>query len=257
MLDADTYHTPVDTNADAYDSCEAARFDVAKAKPCAESGAAERTADTAVASSKLLRGLNRAADRAISRSYRTLNLKTIASGELLELASSLASIDGSRVAYCRHVDDGFVPHYHLVAQFTSPQHLRKLLIPVALADPCFYLRPCRVFRGSYRYLAHLDNPEKHRVPISDIVHLGDWDGTDLAKWQAFRMTNVSTQELVSLARNYLKAVDMPSLVTFAMYLDDSLVNARSALSGLRMMGISAADLFDYARQSTEQHETDC
>ena len=196
----------------------------------------------------VISGINCYADKCISKGYRTINLKTSALSLVPQLAKSLAEISGSRVAYCAHREDGFIDHIHLVAQFPSPQHIRKLLLPIAQADPCFYLRPCRLFRSSYRYLAHLDNPEKHRVEVSSIVHLGDWDGTDLSKWQAARCSIVTMNELVFLARDYLRFARQPNAIDFAIFLDDNLVNSRSALSGLRMMGIALDDLFISARQ---------
>lgn len=222
-------------------------FDGAGDSP-AESGAVERSPEAAT--SQLVhcfKGLNRNAEKAISRGYRTVNLKTVCIDLAENLARELASIDGSRVAYCVHRQDGFIDHVHLVAQFPSPQHIKKALYPIASADPCFYLRPCRLFRSSYRYLAHLDNPEKHRVEVSSIVHLGDWDGTDLARWQAARISIVTMNELLCLARDYLRHNDLPTSIGFAIFLDDNLVNSRSALSGLRMMGISLDELFLSAR----------
>lgn len=198
--------------------------------------------------SDVLQGLNCNADKCISRAYRTVNLKTVSISLCEQLARDLAEIDGTRVAYCVHHEDGFVDHVHLVAQFPSPQHIKKLLYPIALSDPCFYLRPCRIFRNSYRYLAHLDSPDKCRVPVSSIQHLGDWDGTDLAKWQAARTLTVTMNELLFLARDYVRFAPVPNAIDFSCYLDDNLVNSRSALSGLRMMGISLSELFDSARK---------
>lgn len=247
------------TDASNKYSHEAALFDGAGAERPAESGAAERTADMAVVSSKAFHGISRAADKVISRSYRTVNLKSIAIREVEELAKLLSSIDGARVAYCMHTEDGFVPHYHLVAQFPTPQHLKKALLPIAVSDPCFYLRPCRLFRNSYRYLAHLDNPDKHRVDVKSIVHLGDWEGTDLAKWQSARLLVVTMNELVFLCRDYLRSTKAPNAIDFAVWLDDNLVSSRSSLAGLRMMGITVDQLFDYARkllQPIAKDETD-
>lgn len=228
---------------------QGALFDVADVCP-AKSVAVERTPPRSASQSTqcILRGLNRNAEKSISRGYRTVNLKTVCIDLAENLARELAQIDGSRVAYCVHHEDGFVDHVHLVAQFSSPQHIKKALYPIASADPCFYLRPCRLFRSSYRYLAHLDNPEKHRVEVSSIVHLGDWDGTDLSKWQAARITTVTMNELLCLARDYLRHNDLPNSIGFAIFLDDNLVNSRSALSGLRMMGISLDELFLFARK---------
>lgn len=230
-------------------SLDGARFDVAAGEARAESGAVERTPEEAASRFvQSLKGINRNADKCISRGYRTINLKTVCCDLAAQLARDLAAIDGARVAYCVHHQDGFIDHTHLVAQFNVPQHVKKLLYPIALADPCFYLRPCRLFRSSYRYLAHLDNPEKHRVEVSSIVHLGDWDGTDLAKWQAARVSTVTMNELLCLARDYLRHNELPDSIGFAIFLDDNLVNSRSALSGLRMMGISLDELFSSARK---------
>lgn len=193
-------------------------------------------------------GLSRNAAKVVSRGYRTLNLKTICIPETRSLAVSLAAVAGSRVAYCVHPADGeFVEHVHLVAQFPAPQHLAYLLAPIARLDPCFYLRPCRLFRSSYRYLAHLDNPEKCRIPVSSIVRLGDWDGTDLSLWHAARVQSVNMSELLSLARDYVRSGGSPNAIEFACWLDANNVNSRSALTGLRQMGIALESLFGFAQ----------
>lgn len=195
-------------------------------------------------------GLSREAERVITRGYRTVNLKTTAVHLVPALASALSGYDGARVAYCLHQEDGFVPHIHLVAQFNQPQHIATLLRPIALADVCFYLRPCRTFKSSYRYLAHLDSPEKHRVDITSIVRLGDWDGTPLAEWHLVRRLQIPMNELIFLARDYLRSCRSlgisPNPIGFSVFLDDRCVSSRSMLSGLRFMGIAISDLFDYA-----------
>lgn len=208
-------------------------------------------------------GLSRNAAKVIARGYRTLNLKTICIPETRALAVSLSAVSGSRVAYCVHPADGeFVEHVHLVAQFPAPQHLAHFLAPIAKLDPCFYLRPCRLFRSSYRYLAHLDNPEKCRIPISSIVRLGDWDGTDLAQWHAARVSSVNMSELLSLCRDYVRSGGLCNPISFACWLDANNVNSRSALTGLRQMGIALETLFAFAQsqttpnQHTQNHETD-
>lgn len=192
-------------------------------------------------------GLSRNAAKVVSKGYRTLNLKTVAISEARTLAVFLSSVPGSRVAYCVHPADGdFVEHIHLVAQFPQPQHLAKQLTPIASIDPCFYLKPCRLFRASYRYLAHLDNPEKCRIPVSSIVRLGDWDGTDLSQWHAARIQSVNMQELLSFARDYIRSSGELNPIAFACWLDANNVNSRSALSGLRQMGLSFEGLISYA-----------
>lgn len=200
-------------------------------------------------------GLSRNAVKVVSRCYRTLNLKTVCIAEARSLAVSLAAVSGSRVAYCVHPADGeLVEHIHLVAQFSSPQHFAHLLAPIARLDPCFYLRPCRLFRASYRYLAHLDNPEKCRIPIASIVRLGDWDGTDLAQWHAARVSTVSMSELLSLCRDYVHSGGLLNPISFACWLDSNNVNSRSALSGLRQMGIPLDYLFAFAQSQTTPNQ---
>lgn len=208
-------------------------------------------------------GLSRNAAKVVQRGYRTLNLKSVALSDVRSLAVSLSSISGSRVAYCVHPADGeYLEHIHLVAQFPTPQHLAHLLAPIARIDPCFYLRPCRLFRSSYRYLAHLDNPDKCHIPVSSIVRLGDWDGTDLAQWHASRVQSVNMSELLSLCRDYVRSGGLCNPISFACWLDANNVNSRSALTGLRQMGIPLDSLFAFAQsqtvtpQHTTNHETD-
>lgn len=200
-----------------------------------------------------------AVDRIAERGYRTVNIKTTALDLIPDLSSAF-SLDGGMCAYCVHHQDGFVDHVHLVARFNSPRHYARLVRRLAEVDPCFYWKPCRTFRASYRYLAHLDNPEKHRVDIRDIVRCGDWDGIPLIDWHLARKFNMTLDELCDCGRDYLLQCRAdhcdPSLIGFALWLDSHGYNARSALSGLSVMGICIESFFSFAHSRILQPPTE-
>lgn len=188
--------------------------------------------------------------RILSREYRTLNLKTIYDG-IPQLAESLnEQYPDALIAFVRHEPEDAVQHYHLVVRFQRPTNLKKFLSEVAENDGCFYAAPCRLFKSSYRYLAHLDSPEKHKVSVDSIVRLGDWDTIPLCDWHLIRRQSVDLSEMVLVARDFLlecgadsgSALPPVSLVQFGCWLEGKGFNARSALSSLRMMGISFEDL---------------
>ena len=62
---------------------------------------------------------------------------------------------------------------------------------------------------------------------------------------------INMQDTTVLARDYLRCVRQyggeVNMIDFAIFLDNHLVNSRSVLSGMRMMGISLPELFTYAR----------
>lgn len=205
-----------------------------------------------------MRSRNSAVERICTRQYRTINIKTTAL-HLLDLIMPEISETG-RAAYCVHHNDGFVDHVHIVASYSSPRHLVSTLRAISAADPCFYAAPCRNFRSSYRYLAHLDNPEKHRVDVTTIRRFGDWDGVPLQDWHLARKQIMTMAETVALARDYVleqhSRKEYCSLLSFALYLDERQCNARTALSGLRAMGIGPEELFSYAGSRIMKDSTD-
>lgn len=66
------------------------------------------------------------------------------------------------------------PHYHIVLAFDGPKaydQVIEILAPIHCPAP----QKCHALKGAVRYFAHLDNPEKHQYPTSDIVGHGGFD----------------------------------------------------------------------------------
>lgn len=73
------------------------------------------------------------------------------------------------------------PHYHVTVVWDGPTTYKaaKELFHDVLngAVP----QPCHSLRGSVRYMAHLDNPEKYQYSINDIIGHGGIDMDELLK----------------------------------------------------------------------------
>lgn len=66
------------------------------------------------------------------------------------------------------------PHYHVIVCFEGPTTYKN--VKENICDPLNATIPKRVMslRGMYRYLIHLDNPEKYQYNKNDIIELGDF-----------------------------------------------------------------------------------
>lgn len=72
-----------------------------------------------------------------------------------------------------HEEPGKVRHCHCVVRFELPVRWGSFLDDwLSVRDPHNYCRPARSWRRSVRYLLHLDNPEKSRIPLSALVSDG-------------------------------------------------------------------------------------
>lgn len=72
------------------------------------------------------------------------------------------------VAYASHLENGKVPHAHFVVRFNTTARWDKLRSWLMLEDPHSYSAPARSWSKSVRYLLHLDNPEKERIPYESL-----------------------------------------------------------------------------------------
>ena len=66
------------------------------------------------------------------------------------------------------------PHYHVVVCFEGPTTYKNVLENIC--EPIGATIPKRVMslRGIYRYLCHLDNPEKYQYNKEEIIEYGDF-----------------------------------------------------------------------------------
>lgn len=72
------------------------------------------------------------------------------------------------LAYASHLENGKVPHAHFVVRFSSTTRWDKLRAWLMANDPHSYSAPARSWSKSVRYLLHLDNPEKERIPFESL-----------------------------------------------------------------------------------------
>ncbi len=111
------------------------------------------------------------------------------------------------------------PHWHILLMFTnvkSYDQIVELIKPLNCPAP----QRCHNAKALVRYMAHLDNPEKHQYSVTEIVGHGGVDVSDLLK--------PSASERYSLIRdmcNYVAENDVTELyelVDYAMaaHLDD-------------------------------------
>ena len=73
------------------------------------------------------------------------------------------------------------PHYHCIVQYGNgskksvEQVVQDFCKP--LNAPC-YVQAVRNMRGQFRYLFHLDNPEKHQYPVGELRLFNGFDTKD-------------------------------------------------------------------------------
>ena len=183
--------------------------------------------------------------RFCSVQYRTINVKTISEDALKAVLEACASKPNSRIAWVKHPAEDDTPiHFHLCASFTSPVRLSEALEALYHADPHNYVKPCRNFRASVRYLAHLDNPEKCKIDPSEIALVGDWDGVSLQTlFERHGATADLSQVLKALSDFLAVHPEKPfSPVRFALWLDAHGYSSKKAFCMVRMMGLDWYDL---------------
>lgn len=71
-------------------------------------------------------------------------------------------------------EDTETKHCHFVVRQELPTRWDKFCQWLDTHDPCYYARPARSWRRSVRYLLHLDNADKGRIPRANLI----FDGID-------------------------------------------------------------------------------
>lgn len=160
----------------------------------------------------------------------------------------------ARLAWVEHPAEGETPvHYHLCGSFSAPVRLREALEALCLIDPHCYIKPCRNFRASVRYLAHLDNPEKHPIDPSGIILAGDWEGVNLPTLFEQRGASASLQQIVEYLQEWIRNEGLATWhpVLFALWLDSHGYSSAKAFSRVRSMGLDWLDLLKVAASREE------
>lgn len=181
----------------------------------------------------------------ITHQYRTINIKTVSEDAMKTVLLHCSTKPNSRIAWIQHPAEGETPtHFHLCASFTSPVRLAEALEFLAKADPHNYVKPCRNFRASVRYLAHLDNPEKCQLDPAQIALVGDWDGVNLRSWFERRGATVDVANVLKSLATYLDGRGwIPAdRIRFAVWLDAHGYSSAKAYNMVRMMGLTWEEL---------------
>lgn len=188
--------------------------------------------------------------------YRSINIKTTSKEGLEMMSRACLEKPNSRLAWVEHPDEGETPvHYHLAASFPAPVRLREALEQLCVIDPHCYIKPCRNFRASVRYLAHLDNPEKHKIDPSGIILAGDWEGVNLPTLFEQRGASASLHQIVEYLQEWVREEGAATWtpVQFALWLDSHGYSSAKAFSRVRSMGLSWHDLLTVATSREESH----
>lgn len=184
------------------------------------------------------------------RQYRSLNIKTTSKEGLEMVMKACLEKPAARVAWMEHPSEGETPvHYHLAGSFMNPVRLSEALAKLCILDPHCYIKPCRNFRSSVRYLAHLDNPEKVQLNPGDITLAGDWEGVNLANLFERRGASASLTQLVDYLADYRAESGCSGFfeeVPFALWLDSHGYSSAKSFAMLRLMGLSWDQLVTFA-----------
>lgn len=160
----------------------------------------------------------------------------------------------SRIAWVEHPAEGDSPvHYHLATSFPRPTRVREALEQLCIIDPHCYIKPCRNFRASVRYLAHLDNPEKHKIDASGIILEGDWEGVNIPTLLEQRGASASLEQIVEYLQEWVREEGAATWhpVQFALWLDGRGYSSAKAYARVRSMGLSWHDLLSVAASREE------
>lgn len=101
-----------------------------------------------------------------ARQSRMANVKCALSAITPErvVALFLGLSPDASIAYAEHREDGKVPHAHYVVRFPSTVRWTSVAQTLHDIDGHEYAAPAKSWRRSVRYLLHLDNTEKARIP---------------------------------------------------------------------------------------------
>lgn len=103
------------------------------------------------------------------------------------------------------------PHWHLLLMFGSVKSYEQVFEVVKPLN-CPIPQRCHNAKAMVRYMAHLDNPEKHQYSVAEIVGHG---GVDLS--EMFRPNASERYELIREMTEYIKANGVTEFSDFMFY----------------------------------------
>lgn len=134
------------------------------------------------------------------RQSRMANLKVATSAMKPEevVAACIALSSDCSILWAVHDESGKVQHAHYVVRFPSTLRWSSLAQYLHDVDGHEYAAPAKSWRRSARYLLHLDNPEKARVP-REALHVHNVDESEVS--QLLGSAKLPILESLSLAES--------------------------------------------------------
>lgn len=104
-------------------------------------------------------------------------------------------------------------HYHVILSYSGPTSYKVVKgLTDSLNQPI--PQPLEQVRGYYRYLTHMDNPEKAQYSPSDIRHINGFDISDYCDLTRSEVNAIKSQ-LIQLCRN-LGIVEYSQLMDYLL-----------------------------------------
>lgn len=102
------------------------------------------------------------------------------------------------------------PHYHVIMSYSGPTTFNNVK---SLTDSLFQPIPIALdqVRGYYRYLTHMDNPEKAQYDASCIVTINGFNISDFV--------DLSRSELLQIKQNVISLVQAENILEYCDLLD--------------------------------------
>lgn len=105
-------------------------------------------------------------------------------------------------------------HYHVVLSFKNPcsfDKAKEVFQAINAVVPPESQCKVKDFKQMARYLCHLDQPNKHRYDVSDVVSIGAID------YAAFVMTAADEDEVLDEIENFIRSHNIISFISFTDY----------------------------------------
>lgn len=102
-------------------------------------------------------------------------------------------------------------HYHVVLQFTNPttySKAKEVFSCINAVVPPENACKVKDLKQMARYLCHLDQPNKHRYPVDEVVTFGGFD------YQAFVITGSDEQAILDDIDDFIRDHRIVSFATF-------------------------------------------
>lgn len=102
------------------------------------------------------------------------------------------------------------PHYHVILSYSGPTSYSVIkAITDSLGQPI--PQPLEQVRGYYRYLTHMDNPEKAQYDAADIQHLNGFNIYDFSE--------MTKSEVTQIKRNLQQFIRDNDIVEYSTLMD--------------------------------------